>query len=393
MTITIRHLTATLLLMAALIFSHNAAAGRPQPSLLTELQDLNTQAATLNTQLAGISLSADSVCGPLLSANQAARDMVNSIAVVNDGLTAPLSVDTEVLNALDDLFVTGLAIANETLRLSVDLNTLSTTTQAITIKDGIVAMLQLSDDIGTMADRIGEMADNILVMADNIGLMADRILLTQELQNENVALTINSILQTQTNTLTLVSVVEDATYDLSFASLITEGNLLAARMEAVVLAPRTMNDQLAAVATDVRAFLNDVSLTHDAISADAAANTMYLSADALIHLSNMSLMLTSLGTAIDGYVVAIGGLKALTSDPTLSDSLGSMLLLSADIGVMANRILEMADQILVMADNIGLQADQILLTQEAMNVNVATTQAAILGAQEMAIGIIAARSL
>ncbi len=353
----IRHLAAPLLLVATLVFSHAASAANA--NLLTDLQNLNTEATALQTQLAGITLSADSVCGPLVNANQSARDLINSIAVINDNLAAPLSVDADVLTALDSLFITSAGIASETLRISVDLNALSTTAQAITIKDGIVAMLQLSDDIGTMADRIGEMADNILVMADNIGLMADRILLTQELQNQNVALTIDSILQTQTNALTLVSVVEDATYDLSFASLITEGGLLAARMEAVVLAPRTMDDQLAAVAADVKAFLNDVSLTNEAISVDAASNTMYLSADALIQLSNMSLMLTSLATAVDGYVVAIGGLEALTSDPNLVASLQSMLQLSADIGVMANRILEMADLILVVADNIGLQADQI----------------------------------
>lgn len=387
----IRNLAAPLLLVAALMFSHTVSAAKV--SLLTDLQDLNSQATALNTQFAGINLSADSVCGPLVDASQATRDLVNSITTINDNLAAPLSVDADALTALDDLFINSLAIANESLRLSVDLNSLSTAADALTLKDGIVAMLQLSDDIGTMADRIGEMADNILVMSDNIGLMADRILLTQELQNQNVALTTNSILQTQTNALTLVSVVEAATYDLSFATLIVEGNLLAARMAAVAFGPLTMDDQLAAVATDVKAFLNDVSLTNDAISADAAANTMTISADAMVQLGNMSLMLTSLATAMDGYVVAIEGIQAITSDRNLTASLQSMLQLSADIGVMANRILEMGDLILVMADNIGLQAEQILLTQQAMNVNVAATQAAILGAQDMTIMLIAARSL
>ena len=120
---------------------------------------------------------------------------------------------------------------------------------------------------------------------------------------------------------------------------------------------------------------------------------MTISADAMVQLGNMSLMLTALATAIDGYVVAIEGIQAITSDRNLTASLQSMLQLSADIGVMANRILEMGDLILVMADNIGLQAEQILLTQQAMNVNVATTQAAILGAQDMTIMLIAARSL
>ena len=42
-------------------------------------------------------------------------------------------------------------------------------------------ILELSDDISTMANRIGEMADLILLMSDDIGEMADRIVHTEEL--------------------------------------------------------------------------------------------------------------------------------------------------------------------------------------------------------------------
>ena len=122
-------------------------------------------------------------------------------------------------------------------------------------------------------------------------------------------------------------------------------------------------------------------------------NTRYISYDALIQLGNLSLMLTSLAGAVDAYVIAIEGLQAFTSSATLADAMHSMLMMSADIGILSNNILQMADQILVMSDNIGMQADQIVLTQQTMNLNVATTQTAILGAQQMAIGIIAARSL
>jgi len=263
----------------------------------------------------------------------------------------------------------------------------------ITLKDALAAMLQLSTDIGSMADRIGEMADNILVMSDNIGLMADRILLTQELQNRNVELTINSILQTQTNTLALVSVVEDSTYELDFARLISEGELLAARMSAVAFSPWTLDDQLAAVRDDVKVFLAELQSVQDALVNDSTMNTLDISHDALIQLGNLSLMLTSLAGAVDGYVIAIEGLQAFTSSATLADAMHSMLMMSADIGILSNTILQMADNILVMSDNIGMQADQIVLTQQAMNLNVATTQTAILGAQQMAIGIIAARNL
>lgn len=383
---------ATLFIAVATITLFSAPA---RADVATDLQALNTQAIALQTYLEGVQLNADSatLCGPLVQANNLARDMVNNITAVDDSLAAPLQLDADVLAGIEGLSNTTLSLANEALRLSVDLQSLSTAVDMITLKDALAAMLQLSTDIGAMTDRIGEMADNILVMSDNIGLMADRILLTQELQNRNVELTINSILQTQTNTLALISVVEDSTYELDFARLISEGELLAARMGAVAFSPWTLDDQLAAVRDDVKVFLADVQSVGGALVNDSTMNTLDISYDALIQLGNLSLMLTSLATAVDAYVVAIEGLQAFTSSATLADALHSMLAMSADIGSLSNNILQMADRILLMSDNIGMQADQIVLTQQAMNLNVATTQSAILGAQQMAIGIIAARSL
>ena len=383
---------ATLSIAVATITLFSAPA---RADVATDLQALNTQATALQSYLEGVQLNADSatLCGPLVQANNLARDMVNSITAVDESLAAPLQLDADVLAGIEGLSNTTLSLANEALRLSVDLQSLSTAVDMITLKDALAAMLQLSTDIGAMADRIGEMADNILVMSDNIGLMADRILLTQELQNRNVELTINSILQTQTNTLALVSVVEDSTYELDFARLISEGDLLAARMGAVAFSPWTLDDQLAAVRDDVKVFLAELQSVQDALVNDSTMNTLDISYDALIQLGNLSLMLTSLAGAVDGYVIAIEGMQAFTSSATLADALHSMLAMSADIGSLSNTILQMADRILLMSDNIGMQADQIVLTQQAMNLNVATTQSAILGAQQMAIGIIAARSL
>ena len=392
MIFTLRQGMATLFIAVATITLLSAPA---RADVATDLQALNTQATALQSYLEGVQLNADSttLCGPLLQADNMARDMVNSITAVDESLAAPLQLDADVLAGIEGLSNTTLSLANEALRLSVDLQNLSTGVDMITLKDALAAMLQLSTDIGSMADRIGEMADNILVMSDNIGLMADRILLTQELQNRNVELTINSILQTQTNTLALVSVVEDSSYDVDFSRLISEGELLAARMSAVAFSPWTLDDQLAAVRDDVKVFLADVQSVQDALSNDSTMNTLDISYDALIQLGNLSLMLTSLAGAVDAYVIAIEGLQAFTSSATLADAMHSMLMMSADIGILSNNILQMADQILLMSDNIGMQADQIVLTQQTMNLNVATTQTAILGAQQMAIGIIAARNL
>lgn len=392
MFLTLRYNTAALIfsLLTLSLFSNTASA-----ALDNDITSLNNQALSLETHLQSIQFdsSDDSICGPLVEANTMARALVDSIVAVDDSLSAPLQVDADVLNAIDNFSATVVRLANESVRLSVDINSLSLAMNMITIKDALSAMLQLSSDIGTMADRIGEMADKILVMSDNIGVMADRILLTQELQNQNVELTINSILQTQTNMLSLVSVVDDSTYDLSFDSIIIEGNLLAARMVAVAFSPWTLKSQLRSVRDDVNAFMGDVKAVEATLINDSSISTLYINYDALIKLGNMSLMLNSLATAIDGYVIAISGLQAMVSSSSLSDAMNSMLQISADVGSMSNSILQMADQILIMADNIGMQADQILLTQQAMNLNVATTQTAILAAQQMAIGIIAARNL
>lgn len=362
-------------------------------TLLTDLQSLGSQASSLKTTLAAIQVTGDVACAAVADANQQARDLVAGLDAVTASLAAPLQVDADVLTAIDQLTVTGLGLANEALRLSTDLKTFAAAADSLTIRNGLNAMLQLSGEIGAMADRIGAMSDKILVMADNIGLMADRILETQQLQSDNLTLTVQSVLRTQTNALSLVQVVEDASYDLTIASVIENGNLLAAKMSAVVLSPWTMATKMAAVAADVKAFADQVRAFSQTVTADTSLSTTTVNATTMNSWVSMSAMLSGLTTAVTGYSVAISGLQALTSTPTLGDTLGSMLQLSGDIGVMANRILEMGDQILAMADNIGMQADLIVSTQGAMNVNVATVQGSLLATQLWAIDLIKARGL
>jgi len=140
------------------------------------------------------------------------------------------------------------------------------------------------------------------------------------------------------------------------------------------------------VRDDVKVFLADLQSVQDALIDDSTMNTLDISYDALIQLGNLSMMLTSLATAADAYVIAVEGLQAFTSSAILVDAMHSMLIMSGDIGILSNNILQMAD-------NIGMQADQIILTQQSMDLNAATIQSAIPGAQQMPIVIIAAHSL
>jgi hypothetical protein len=361
-----------------------------QANLKTDLTNINTSIVELNSTIANVELNSTTMCASLISLNKQAKDIVNAIVLVNDSFSSPITLDNETLLLTENLFVSVASLSNQSSLLSDEITLLQPTTDALILSDAITAMLQLSGDIGEMGDRIGEMADNILIMSDNIGLMADRILETQIIQSENLILTQNTILQTQTNTLALVSVIETASYDLSLDTLITEGNILVAKMALVALNPWNMSSELADVQTDVHNYLIQVEQFEALLNTDIAQNTIYINSDALNKLVDLSIIMNSIGIVMDGYGTAIEASQLFTRESTLLDAMNSMLVLSSDIGKVSNNILEMADQILLMADNIGLTADQILLTQELQSINIATTQVSILSAQQLAIGIIAA---
>ncbi|MCK7479011.1 MAG: hypothetical protein M0C28_17825 [Candidatus Moduliflexus flocculans] len=186
-----------------------------QASLTTDLQGLVAGATTLKTRLAGISMSAPGACAELGTLNTSIEDYNASVGGVTARLAAPLTLTSTDLTSLADLSSLARGMAGDAARLSQDLRTVEGVYQLFEYRAALSAMLRLSDDIGTMADRILEMADRILVMADNIGLMADRILITQQLQNSNVALTQAAILTTQQNLVALSDSLSTIAYNLT----------------------------------------------------------------------------------------------------------------------------------------------------------------------------------
>jgi len=363
-----------------------------QADLKTDMININNSMLELNSSISTVDLNSNTICASLLSQNAQAKDILNALVLVNENFSATITLDEETLLLAENLFVTVASLSTQTSLLSNDITMIQANTDAIIFADAITAMLQLSSDIGEMADRIGEMADNILIMSDNIGLMADRILVMQVIQSENMTLTQNTVLQTQTNALALVSVMETASYDVSLNTLITEGNLLVAKMTFVTLNPWNMSRELEDVQTDVSNYVSQVEQFKALLNADMDQSTMYINSDTLNSLVDLSIIMTSIGIVMDSYGVSIEASQLFTRETTLLDAMNSMLILSSDIGKMSNSILEMADQILLMADNIGLAADQILLTQELQSLNIATAQVSILAAQQLAIGIIAANN-
>lgn len=162
--------------------------------------------------------------------------------------------------------------------------------------------------------------------------------------------------------------------------LILDGNQLVATMENITLNSFTMATQLAALETSVTQYLNSVNTVYQEVA--DATNTFSLTDEMLIPLQTLSTISSSLSQALIGLSDEMVLLAAMTSLSTLNVSLGSMLRLSDDIGVMADRILEMADKILVMADNIGIMADRILATQVIQSTNIQLVVAASLETQK-----------
>lgn len=377
---------ALLLLLSTFSFTANA-------SLANDLQNLLNEAQAVNTKIAGINLTSSNMCSELNSAHDAAESLINNINTVNAGLSTPLSIDTDSLQAIDDISAAILSMANNSNNLSLDLTTLNDVTEMLAISNGLTAMLRLADDIGIMADRILEMSDKILVMADNIGLMADRIIVTQQIQSQNLALTQSSILATQLNSIALVSVITSSDYESDFDTQTLVGNLLAMDISATLLTTFNMASKWGEIATDVNNLKSQVETTYAAIKTASESNTQYVDVNSYAKLVDMSIMVSSVSIAVEGLSIATQGLFVVTLDSTLDASMDSILKLSADIGIMANRILEMADLILAMADNIGLTADQIMAAQTLQSTNYVSTLAMVESTQQISISIIALNSL
>lgn len=362
-------------------------------ALATDLQALVNQANDVKTFLSGMVLNPDSSCSMLGNAIASVESMTSSVDTVSSELSAPISMDLDVLNALDSLSTTSAGISAALPLLSAGISGISTTSSQADIQASLDAMLTLSDDIGKMADRILEMADMILVMADNIGLMADRILLTQQIQSTNMVLAQSTILATQKNIIALSNTVDTSVYNNSLSNLINTGKVLSIEMGAVQLTETNMASELADYEIRVDNYLNSLMLMVAAVNSNNQVATSFLSGDSLTMLGDLSEINAALAAALSVYAQTIDALAPNTNSVVLNDSVNSMLRLAADIGLMGDRIVEIGDDINIMADNIGLMAGRIMETQTLQQYNQSLTQSNITAAQIVTISVIAAYGL
>lgn len=378
-------LNAVLLALGLLLVAPSASSAS---QLATDLAALVTQGQAINTHIAAINLTTATGCSDLGNASQLLSDFIVATESVKAGIAAPFSVDAESLTALNELSLLNVSIAGHIKNLSFNLNTLSTSTDLIDYSAMLSAMLRLSTDIGTMANRIGEMADRILVMADNIGLMADRILVTQQLQSANLAAVQNAMLVTQQNAVILSGTISTLVYNPALASLIVQGNMLSTSMNLTVLSSFTMSLELARVQTEAAVYLAQVNALYSLVMANSATASQYTNADTLTMAGDLSSINRALAVTLDKFATTVNKLAPFTNRTILGNATDSMLVLSQDIGVMGNRILEMVDRIIIMADNVGEMSDRIVATQILQQSNVALTQASLTTATNTTVNVI-----
>jgi len=106
--------------------------------------------------------------------------------------------EQEKINNINKYLNSYTSLSNSNLEQSNNLlnNVIAISNMGISVNQTYIdSMLSLSNDIAKMADRILIMSDNIMIMSDKIGTMADRILLTQKLQNANVAMSQSNLLE------------------------------------------------------------------------------------------------------------------------------------------------------------------------------------------------------
>lgn len=380
-------MTGLLIILAVALVAQSVRAG-----LTEDLQSLENQGSVLQDSLANFSFY-EQTCSDLGLINSSIQTFVAEVETIKSGLNVPLSVTPDDLNSIDNLSNMARTMAADSVRLSQEILSIGDIADLFEYRAALSAMLELSDDIGAMADRILEMADRILVMADNILIMADRILITQQLQSANIALTQASILTTQENMVALSYSMSTIAYNVTLGQLDINAETLLDDMYMINLTSDNMARELERLQATTQLMVITVSDLYGWVSETSQVASHYINGETLTHFGDLSHIYNNLASALVFYSNTINQLAPMTSAPILSDATAAMLRLTADIGLMAGRIMEMTDKIIVMADNIGLMADNIVATQDLQQSNFELTKTSLLTAQNVTITVIRDMSL
>lgn len=384
---TYRLIIKTLFMLALFI------GGTAQAALTDSLQGLTAQGSTLEANLSAFSFETGGDCSQLGTLNTSIEDYIDSIEAVTAQITSPLSLTQTDLTSLDELSAAARTMAVESSRIAVEIRSIDDLADLAEYRSGLSAMLRLSQDIGTMANRILEMADRILQMADNIGTMADKIVYTMNLQSANLAFIQSAIVTTMENMAQLNASLSTIAYNLTLGQLVSDGNGLAAELNATQLSETNMADEVSRMETKVAAMQSAALALAVLVNTNSAVASHYVDGDTLTYVTDLSEINRALATGIELYASEINRLAPLTQTPVLSDATAAMLQLAYDVKVMGDRIMEMNAKIITMADNVGIMAGRIVEVQGILNTDMQVTAASLSASQRIMVGVIGAYGL
>ncbi|WP_345974522.1 hypothetical protein [Sulfurimonas sp. HSL3-7] len=376
-----KHFASALLLFVLFL-------AKAQASLTTELQGLVSQGSALDANLSAFSFDEGDDCSQLGTLNTSIEAYIESIEAIYAQLSSPLSLTQEDMTSLDDLSTISRSMAEESVRMALELNSIESVADLFEYRAGLSAMLRLSDDIGTMADRILEMANRILVMADNIGSMADKIVVTMTLQSSNMQFIQASLLTTQQNMAALNSSLSSIVYNLTLEQVQSDGDALSSDMNMTILTNFNMADELGQLQEQSALLMGKVLSLYTFASLNSAMASHYVDGDTLTYFSDLSEINRALAQSTENFARTVQLIAPLTETPVLSDATNSMLKLVQDIRLMSDRIMEMSDKIIVMADNIGAMSERIVEVEGIQTSNMAYTVDSLTTSQKITVGII-----
>lgn len=169
-------------------------------------------------------------------------------------------------------------------------------------------------------------------------------------------------------------------------NLVIQGRSIVTSMNSTTLSTSNIVSNMASLQTNMAGFSTAVGALHAYLTiGDGSTGSFSLTPQHLLALQNLSTIISSITTGTSRLSGQATMLAPGVFPTSLNTSFNSMLRLSDDIGLMANRILEMSDKILIMADNIGEMADRILITQMIQSNNLALVVNATLLTQQNAI--------
>ena len=361
--------------------------------LIDDLRNVLIDAEAANTQLVNIALHENKMCKELLKAHEIVHNLHSTVENMDLALGSSVFVDKDAIKVFDSLSSVFVNLATRSSDLSLNSVAVKCIEDMPAYNEGMSTMLGLANDIGSMADHILKMSDKILLKSGLTNEMAKPMLLSQEIQNDNLKLTQALILVAQRNSLASVTAFTNSSYNAGLDLQIFTGQVLSLDAATTFLTRFNMEREWGHIETGVDGLVSRVNDRYKKIREINQRKTLPIDKDSYIAMADLSVVIKSFSVAIEKMAVTTERLSFATEDKNLRESINSMMRITTQIVDIAEMVQEMADIILARGNDTGLSSEQLVAAQQLQSINYATTLRLVESAQGKAVSIIAINSL